>query len=92
MEHTQLKTIPLTLLGPIYTFHFSRVKYNSSPTKLAEIALNQQARTNSKVEHVASIVYCNVVESSNTSEISAAWITFDVTEMRCINWTLVPGP
>ena len=62
---------------------------NVSPRKLAEIASNQRnALTNSKAEHAASLVYCNVVESSNTSEISAAWITFDATEMRCINWVL----
>ena len=56
--------------------HFSRIECNSSPRKLAEIALNQRnAYTNSKVEHVSSIVYCNAVEwSNNTSEISAAWI------------------
>ena len=54
----------------------SRVECNLSSRKLAQIALNQRnARTNSKVEHVASMVYCIVVESSNTSEISAAWIT-----------------
>ena len=34
------------------------------------------------------MVYCNIVESSNTSEISEAWITFDATEMRRINWGL----
>ena len=51
---------------------------------VTEIALNQcNAHTNSNVEHVASMVYCIVVESNNTSEISAAWITFDTTE---INW------
>ena len=55
---------------------FSRVKCNSSrPKKLAEIALNQcSAHTNSKVEHVASMVYCNV----NTSKISAA-----LTRLKC---------
>ena len=48
---------------------------NSSPRKLAAIALNQRnVHTKSQVEHVASMVYCNIVESSNNSEISAAWI------------------
>ena len=49
----------------IYTSHFSRVQYNSSSRKLVEIAINQcNAHRNSKVEHVASMVYCNVVESA----------------------------
>ena len=37
--------------------HFSRVECNLSPNKLAKIALNQRnARTNSKVENVTSMV------------------------------------
>ena len=71
---------------PIYTSHSSRVGRNSSP-RLAEVALNQRnAHTNSKVEHVASMVCCNVVDSSNTSE--TLRLEFDATEMRLINWAL----
>ena len=66
-------TLQMWRLGPIYTSHFSRVEYNSSPRKLTEIALNQRnSHTNSNVEHVASMVHCNVFESSNANQISAA--------------------
>ena len=41
-----------------YTSHLSPVECNSSPRNLAEIALNHRNdHTNSKVEHVASIVH-----------------------------------
>ena len=42
----------------LYTSHFSHIECNSSPRKLAEIALNQRtAHTSSKVEHIASLVH-----------------------------------
>ena len=59
---------------------FSRVEFSSSSSKLSEISRN--AHTNSKVEHVAFMVYYNEVEWSNTSKIYAAWIPL----MRGINW------
>ena len=69
----------------IYTSHFSGVECNSSPRKLAEMDLTQRNNhTNSKIEHVAimaSMVYCNVLESNNTRDFCG--LSIHSTRLKC---------
>ena len=65
--------------------HVNGISVTLNVIQVAEHSLKslkspQCPHTNNGVEHVVSMVYCNIeLELSNTSEIFVAWITFDAT-------------